>query len=75
MPVVSEPKRSLEQHIPQVAHYRVTDESAAAAPENCNSHVCLFSFFQIIVRKKQLTLTVLSGGGGEKKKCFQVTES
>lgn len=29
MPVVSEPERSLERRIPQVAHYRATDESAA----------------------------------------------
>lgn len=53
MPVVSEPERSLERRIPQVAHYRVTDESAAPF---------FFFFSQIIVRKKQLTLTVLSGG-------------
>lgn len=55
MPVVSELKRSLEQHIPQVAHYRVTYESAAPGPENCNGNV-LFFFFQLIINKKQLGL-------------------
>lgn len=56
MPVVSELKRSLEQHIPQVAHYRVTYESAAPGPENCTGNVLFFFFFQLIINKKQLGL-------------------
>lgn len=70
MPVVSEPK----QHIPQVAHYRVTNERAAPGPENCNTNGLFFFFFdycQISVKKK-LTWTVLSGKNASRLLCAEV---